>query len=238
MNQLPPELVVYICRHLHSRKEYANLCVTSKEMSRKCGMERNERRTLFSRFLAEEAWKFDRTSEWMYDHAIEKPISTIILFEAVLPQMPTETSALGAKLAFALAENNKQKNAIEILEAIWRYRTKDGCIHLDVVGPALQLAALYEQSDRPKDAIEILEAIWRDRNQVSKIRSDVVTLALQVAALYERSGRLEDAIEILEAIWRDGTQISKIRSDVVTLALQVAVLYERSGRLEDAMEIL
>ncbi|USP82169.1 uncharacterized protein yc1106_09443 [Curvularia clavata] len=218
--------------------DYANLRLTSKEMRRKCSMERNERHTLFSQFLVEEAWEFDHASQWMYDHAIKKPTSTIILFESVLPQRPREASALGAKLAFALAGNNQEKNAIEIMEIIWRYRTKGGYTHRDVVGPALQLAALYEQSGRPEDAIEILETIWRVQTQLSMIRSDVVALAVQVAALYEQSGRPEDAIETLETIWQDQTQISMVRSDVVKLALQVAALYERSGRLVDAMEIL
>lgn len=85
----------------------------------------------------------------MYDHAIEKPKSTIILFESILPQRPREASALGTKLAFALLENNQQKNALDILGTIWRYRTKSGYIHRDVVELApqlatLQLEALYE----------------------------------------------------------------------------------------------
>ncbi|XP_014551503.1 hypothetical protein COCVIDRAFT_42211 [Bipolaris victoriae FI3] len=197
MNQLPPELIAYICRCLYFRKDYANLRLTSKDMRRKCGIERNERRTLFSRFLAEEAWEFNHASQWMYNHAIEKPTSTILLFKSVLPQRPREASALGAKLAFALARNNQQNDAIEIIETIWRCRTKGSYIHRDVVGPALQLAALYEQTGRPEDAIEILEAIWQDQTQLSKVRSDVVTLALQVAVLYERSGRFVNAIEIL-----------------------------------------
>jgi hypothetical protein len=48
----------------------------------------NARHTLFTQFLAKEAWDFHCAKKWMIELATERPMSTIILFENLLSRQP------------------------------------------------------------------------------------------------------------------------------------------------------
>jgi hypothetical protein len=74
-------------------------------------MKMNERYALFSRFLIEEAWEFDRAKRWMIGNATKRPISTIIFFKAVLPQQPRREIALGQELT-AIQTQNGHKSRV------------------------------------------------------------------------------------------------------------------------------
>lgn len=126
-------------------------------------MKKNERHALFSRFLTEEAWEFDRANKWMIGHASKRPTSTSILFKAVLPQQPGRAIALGQELAATQIQNSHHEDAMEILGAIWRLQTEYGTMPVDAIKPGLQLAGLYEQNGRREDAMEIRRAVkWID----------------------------------------------------------------------------
>ena len=115
----------------------------------------------FPQLLIEEAWEFDRAKRWMIGNATKRPMSTIILFKAVLPQQPRKAIALGQELTAIQTRNGQQGDAMGTLEAIWQYRTQHGIISFDAVTPALQLAAIYEKNGQREDSIKIRTTVWR-----------------------------------------------------------------------------
>ncbi|RAR15531.1 hypothetical protein DDE83_001172 [Stemphylium lycopersici] len=135
-------------------------------------LKKHAREALFSHFLMEEAWEFDDAERWMIAHATERPITTMILFKAVIwhyrtqhGHVPTDTVTPGLQLAGLYEQTEQQEDAIRILRFIWHIRTQHGYVPADAVTPGLQLAGLYEQTGQQEDAMEIRSAV---QQRVSK----------------------------------------------------------------------
>jgi hypothetical protein len=125
MDRLPPELVIMICRNLPSRHDYARLCCASRALRDACTLTPLNRRALFCQFLTEEVWDFDRLVVWTDVYALTRPLSTIILYNAVLLRKSFQyhlrrVVALGWHLVHVFEKNNEREYAIRIVEAIWQ----------------------------------------------------------------------------------------------------------------------
>jgi hypothetical protein len=198
MNQLPTEVVLKFGQYLHSRRDYANFCLANRKTGELCWMTKNERRAFLTRVLTKEAWYFDRAEKWMIEHAQEKPIFTISLFEVVLSQRPLKAITLSQELVAIYEKNSQQDDAIAIQRAIWLSFTRQG-VSPTAVEPGLRLAAMYEKNGQQENGIAILKAIWLSFTR-QVVSPTAVEPGLRLAAMYEKNGQQENGIAIRKAI--------------------------------------
>lgn len=236
MDKLPANLVARICGKLHFRQDYANLCAVNRDIKSKCSLTPTQHRDLFSRFVAEENWDYERAHTWIV-RSVSRPQFTTLLFLHLLPQRHHGISILGEDLAEDFLATNRQDLALQIFSAIWWQDTREG--GRDVEG-GMRVAAMYEADKQRENAIEVLDAIWQSLTVNGRnYYTDNIGMGTRLATMYEASGQPESAIGVLEKIWqaRQSWFLEYADSFLAELGMRLAAMYDKNGQKEDGDRI-
>lgn len=238
---IPNELVHEICERLHSRHDYASLCAASRSMQVQWQrvLTRTQRENMFTRFFTDEDWSFEKAIEWMEHNAMERPTTTVILYETLMPQLfysttTTKMSFLWRQLAQRYYGQGQQTDAEMLLEvvwqAIWKRRTK-----IDTVRHAMQLVEIYTIKEQYEHGLRILKAILEYQIQEGIPGGEVAYLLAQE---HRRHHQHDDALKILEDYWRNEDLRNKDSFYDDMIGDLLVILYERTGQWENATKVL
>jgi tetratricopeptide (TPR) repeat protein len=229
LNTLSTEMILNICRYLHSLYDYFNFHNAPHGPAEQGTLESNECPTLHPQWLPEYTCEFEEAEVRIYNYLAIYPIATALLFEAIHGQYPhiwerilagnilEDVLELEKQLVAVHMEKGRLDNAVGIWEAIWA-ECPSSSIEI-----GLRLAAVHKEKGRLDDAIKIWEAIW--------------TLYCchlgeqQYVTARENNRRMDFSVEVWKPDW------FRYRIDFIDAGEELAAVYVETGRLDDAVGI-